>query len=105
VEPQFEHQFEWDPVKALRNAREHGVSFERAATVFLDPEAMSIFDDEHSDEEERWITIGLDRAGALLIVCHTFREANEAVRGASAKIRIISARRADREEAAQYLGT
>jgi uncharacterized DUF497 family protein len=84
--------------------REHGVSFERAATVFLDPGTMSIFDDEHSEEEERWITLGLDRAGALLAVCHTFREENEAVRGASAKIRIISARRADREETAQYLG-
>ncbi len=66
---------------------------------------MSIFDDEHSEEEERWITLGLDRAGALLVVCHTFREENEAARGASAKIRIISARRADRREAAQYLGT
>jgi uncharacterized DUF497 family protein len=49
VERQFEHQFEWDLAKALRNAREHGVSFERAATVFLDPRAMSIFDDEHSE--------------------------------------------------------
>ncbi|MGP8247717.1 MAG: BrnT family toxin [Bryobacteraceae bacterium] len=43
MERQFEHRFEWDPAKALRNAREHGVSFERAATVFLDPRAMSIF--------------------------------------------------------------
>jgi hypothetical protein len=105
VDRQFEHQFEWDPVKALRNAREHEVSFERAASVFLDPRAMSIFDDEHSEDEERWITLGLDRAGVLLVVCHTFRQENEAVRGASAKIRLISARRADRREAAQYPGT
>ena len=105
MERQFEHQFEWDPVKALRNSREHGVSFERAATVFLDPVAMSIFDDEHSEEEERWITLGLDRFGVLLAVCHTFREEDGAVRGASAKIRLISARRADRREAAQYQGT
>jgi uncharacterized DUF497 family protein len=102
VDRQFEHQFEWDPVKALRNAREHGVSFVRAATVFLDPRAISIFDNEHSDGEERWITLGLDRAGVLLVVCHTFREPREADREASAKIRLISARRADRREAAQY---
>ena len=101
----FEHRFEWDPVKALRNARKHGVSFERAATVFLDPRALSILDDEHSEEEERWITLGLDRAGVLMVVCHTFREQGEAGREASAKIRLISARRADRREAAQYQGT
>jgi len=104
MERQFEHQFEWDPVKALRNVREHGVSFERAATVFLDPSAMSIFDDAHSEAEERWVTLGLDRAGVLLVVCHTFREKMEAGRGASANIRLISARRADRGETAQYRG-
>ena len=93
-----------DPVKALRNAREHGISFERAATVFLDPRAMSIFDDEHSEEEERWITLGLDRAGVLLVVSHTFRKETEDGREVCAKIRLISARRADRREAAQYQG-
>jgi uncharacterized DUF497 family protein len=81
-----------------------GVSFERAATVFLDPRAMSIFDDEHSEKEERWVTLGLDRAGVLLAVCHTFREEKKVGRKASAKIRLISARRADRREAAQYRG-
>ena len=105
MERQFEHRFEWDPVKAVSNAREHGVSFERAASVFLDPRAMSIFDDEHSEEEERWITLGLDRAGVLLVVCHTFREQKEGGREASAKIRLISARRADRREAGRYQGT
>jgi uncharacterized protein len=105
VERQFEHQFEWDPAKALRNAREHGVSFERAASVFLDPRAMSIFDDEHSEAEERWITLGLDRAGVLLVVCHTFHEESDVGLEASAKVRLISARRADRREAAQYQGT
>ncbi len=67
MERQFEHQFEWDPVKALRNAREHGVLFERAATVFLDPRAMSIFDNERTEEEERSISLGLDSAGVLLV--------------------------------------
>ncbi|MGP8247716.1 MAG: BrnT family toxin [Bryobacteraceae bacterium] len=64
---------------------------------------VRIFDVEHSEEEERWITLGLDRAGALLVVCHTFREVKESGR-ASTKIRLISARRADRREAAQYRG-
>jgi uncharacterized protein len=63
------------------------------------------FDDEHSEEEERWITLGLDSAGVLLVVCHTFREEKEAGRVASAKIRLISARQADRREAGQYQGT
>jgi uncharacterized DUF497 family protein len=66
---------------------------------------MSIFDDEHSEAEERWITLGLDRTGALLVVCHTFREEKDAGLGAGAKLRLISARRADRREAAQYQGT
>jgi uncharacterized DUF497 family protein len=57
---------------------------------------MSIFDDEHSEAEERWITPGLDRAGALLVVYHTFREETDAGREANAKVRLISARRADR---------
>jgi len=55
----FEYQFEWDPIKAHQNARKHGVTFERAATVFLDPQALSGFDEEHSQEEDRWITLGL----------------------------------------------
>lgn len=59
-----------------------------------------MFDEEHSEQEERWITLGLDRAGVLLVVVHTYREEAEA----SAKIRLISARRPDRREAAQYQG-
>jgi len=58
----FQYQFEWDPVKAQRNVKRHGVTFERAATVFLDPEALSELDEEHSQDEERWITLGLDRS-------------------------------------------
>jgi uncharacterized DUF497 family protein len=65
---------------------------------------MSVFDGEHGEAEERWITLRLDRAGALLVVCHTFREEKQAGREASARIRLISARRADRKEAAQYRG-
>ena len=60
----FEYQFEWDPVKARQNLTEHRVSFERAATIFLDPLALSEADEEHGYEEQRWVTLGLDRTGA-----------------------------------------
>jgi len=85
-------------VKARQNLKKHGVSFERAARIFLDPFAVSIFDEKHSDDEDRWITIGSEANEVLLVVMHTFRDidANTAI------IRIISARKADREEAHQY---
>lgn len=94
----FQYQFEWDPNKARQNNRRHRVTFERAATVFLDPNALSVFDEQHSQDEERWVTLGLDRTGALLVVCHTYREETET----SAMIRIISARKAIKNEAKQY---
>jgi uncharacterized DUF497 family protein len=93
----FEYQFEWDPVKAQQNIKEHRISFERAAIVFLDPNSLSRVDDEHS-EDERWITLGLDRAGVVLVVCHTFRDETES----AALIRLISARGANRSEVKQY---
>jgi len=85
-------------VKARQNLKKHGVSFERAARIFLDPFAVSIFDEKHSDDEDRWITNGSEANEVLLVVMHTFRDidANTAI------IRIISARKADREEAHQY---
>ena len=94
----FQFRFEWDPVKARRNLKDHGIAFERAATVFLDPEALSEFDEEHSHDEDRWLTLGLDRTGSLLVVCHTYREET----AVSARIRLISARRASKNEARQY---
>jgi uncharacterized DUF497 family protein len=94
----FQYQFEWDPVKARRNLRDHGIAFERAATVFLDPKVLSAFDEEHSEDGDRWITLGLDRTGTLLVVCHTFREETEV----SARIRLISARKPTKNEAKQY---
>jgi uncharacterized DUF497 family protein len=98
VEKPFQYQFEWDPTKARQNARQHRVTFERAATVFLDPHTLSVFDEEHSQDEDRWITLGLDRTDILLVVCHTYREETET----SAMIRIISARKAAKNEAKQY---
>jgi uncharacterized DUF497 family protein len=98
VDKPFQYQFEWDPAKARQNARKHRVTFERAATVFLDQDALSLFDEEHSHEEDRWVTIGLDRTGTLLVVCHTYWGETQT----SARIRIISARKATRNEAKQY---
>lgn len=74
------------------------VSFERAAEIFLDPLAISIFDEEHSSEEERWITMGKDNYQVVLVVVHTFREvaADEWI------IRIISTWKATKNEVKQY---
>ena len=92
-------EFEWDPIKALTNIGKHGISFELAAAVFRDSNALSIPDLDHStSREHRWITIGLDRNANLLVVVHTFaRQSAE-----QALIRIISARPATRQEARDY---
>jgi uncharacterized DUF497 family protein len=74
------------------------MSFERAATVFRDPQALSIYDMEHSEEEDRWITLGLDRVGSLLVVVHTFHQVDDVL----CNIHIISARHATRSEARQF---
>lgn len=95
---QFEYEFEWDPDKAEKNAKEHGVTFEQAATVFLDAAALSQYDEEHSDDEERWVTLGLDRSARLLVVCHTFQELGKL----SARVRLFSARKATRHEQRDY---
>jgi hypothetical protein len=76
----------------------HGVSFEQASTIFLDPRMVSVFDTEHSEHEDRWATIGIDRNGSLLVAVHTFQQ----VDADSYRIRIISARKATRKESKQY---
>ena len=85
--------YEWDPKKAEANRRKHGVAFDEAATVFLDPVAVSGPDPDHSLSEQRYITFGFSCLGRLLAVCHTYRP------GA---IRIITARRASRGERRIY---
>ena len=80
------------------NASRHGINFERAATVFLDREALSKYDEEYSNREDRWITLGMDRTGIPLVVCHTYREETAGL----ARIRIISARKATRNETKPY---
>jgi uncharacterized DUF497 family protein len=92
--------FEWDPLKAKENLRKHRISFERAATIFHDLHARSIFDIEHSEDEDRWVTLGMDSSGNLLVVIHTFH----AIDDSSRRIRIISARKATRKETRQYEG-
>lgn len=94
----MQYNFDWDPEKAKQNLRKHGISFERAARIFLDSFAISIYDDEHSESEDRWITIGSESNEVLLVVVHTFR----GIDTRSTLIRIISARKADREEFQQY---
>lgn len=61
----FNYNFEWDHKKAKQNIKKHKISFERAATVFLDSNAISLYDKEHEEMEERWITIGMDKTGNL----------------------------------------
>lgn len=88
-------KFEWDSNKNEINKKKHKISFEEAKTVFYDEEALVIDDPEHSQEEERFIILGFSKRANLLVVCHCFR-ASEAV------IRIISARKATKNEENQY---
>jgi hypothetical protein len=92
------YYFEWDPKKAKANKKKHGITFEQASTIFLDPRMISVFDTEHSEHEDRWATIGIDRNGVLLVVVHTFQQ----VDAESCRIRIISARKATKKESKQY---
>ncbi len=87
--------FVWDDIKASANLDKHGVSFDEARSVFHDEHARLIIDPDHSDEEERFIILGLSSTPRLLVVCHCYRE-NDAV------IRLISARKATRREATFY---
>ena len=85
--------YEWDPAKAVANFRKHGVELADAVTVFADPLAATKRDDE--PDEERFVTLGLDAAGKLLVIAYTWR---------GSRIRIISARKAKKNEHRQYGG-
>ena len=95
------YHFEWDAVKARTNAAKHGVTFRLATTVFRDSLALTIFDEEHSDYEERWVTLGLAENGQYLVVVHTVRQTSPS----DLLVRIISARVADRDEVRDYKET
>lgn len=90
-----ELRFEWDEAKNKENIRKHGVSFDEARTVFFDENAVRFFDPDHFDGEDRFIMLGMSFKLRVLVVCHCYRERD-------AVIRIISARKADRREAADY---
>lgn len=98
MQKRFEYRFEWDPDKARGNVIKHNVSFERAATVFHDPLSLSLFDIDHSESEDRWITLGLDHFGILLVICHTFSTKGVV----TCQIRIFSARKATHKETERY---
>ncbi len=85
--------FEWDEEKSKRNVKKHKVPFEEAATVFADPLSLTIPDPLHSEEEDRFVTMGMSIKGRLLVVVHTER---------GDAIRIISARLATRRERRAY---
>ncbi len=88
-------RIEWDPKKAAQNLRKHGVSFEEAQTVFSDDCARLIDDPDHSEHEDRFVLLGLSNSLRILVVIHCYREEGNVVR-------IISARKATREERGFY---
>lgn len=87
--------FEWDEWKNRENKRKHKVSFEEAQTVFLDENAIRYFDPDHSEDEDRFIMLGMSFTLRVLVVCHCHRQ-DDAV------IRIVSARKADKREQSDY---
>jgi uncharacterized DUF497 family protein len=85
--------FEWNEKKAEDNFRKHGVSFDEAKTVFNDPFSITIYDPDHSSDEQRYVDIGLSSKGRLIVVSYSERDK---------RIRIISSREATRKEQREY---
>ena len=90
-------QFTWDESKNRANQRKHGISFEEAQTAFLDEHASLYYDPDHSEDEDRFLLLGLSAKLRVLVVCHCFRESSKV-------IRIISARKANKFEQTSYRG-
>lgn len=88
-------RFEWDEKKNRQNIRKHGLSFEEAQSVFLDDHAMRFYDPDHSEDEDRFLMLGISFTLRILVVCHCYRERDDV-------IRIISARKATRQERVHY---
>jgi uncharacterized DUF497 family protein len=94
----FTYEFEWDRAKANTNLTKHGIDFRKAATVFFDPLAITIPDEDHSQIEPRWVTMGKDEDGRYILVVHTFgRLAKD-----QTQIRLISARGPTKAEIRKY---
>ena len=90
-------EFEWNPSKAISNQKKHNVSFEEAQSVFYDDFAVQFYDEENSDIEDRFLMLGLSNESKLLLVCHCEKEEGNI-------IRIISARKATKNESKLYEG-
>ena len=88
-------KFDWDKAKAASNLRKHGVSFEEAQSVFYDDFALQFHDDSHSSVEERFLMLGMSSGANLLLICHCERNGGGV-------IRIISARKATKQESSFY---
>jgi uncharacterized protein len=88
-------KFEWDKRKEKSNIKKHNISFEEARTVFFDENAIQFFDPDHSNDEDRFIMLGMSFKLRVIVVCHCFRETDTV-------IRIISARKADKNEEQEY---
>ena len=95
----MQYNFEWDPKKAKSNISKHKVSFEQAASVFKNKNAISIYDKEHSKKVDQWITIGINTNGLPIVVNHTYNQVNKN----TIIIRIISSRKALKNELKQYM--
>jgi len=89
-------RFDWDPKKAAENVKKHGVTFEEARTVFFDERAKLIDDPDHSEDEDRFVLLGVSNTLKVILVCHCYRQEGNV-------IRIISARKASRHETKQYV--
>ena len=88
-------EFTWDDGKNRSNRKKHGVSFEEAQTVFYDDYARLIYDPDHSKSEDRFVLLGTSARLRVLVICYSYRQKG-------AVIRIISARKAARNERRQY---
>ena len=91
------YQFAWDPKKAKENLQKHGVNFRQATNIFRDPNQITVYDEDHSNDETRYVTIGFDGHNIILAV-HTFQKLDEKI----FLIRLISARNAKGDEVLQY---
>ena len=89
-------QFDWHQKKAAENVKKHGVTFEEARTVFFDERAKLIDDPDHSEDEDRFVLLGVSNTLKVILVCHCYRQEGNV-------IRIISARKASRHETKQYV--
>jgi uncharacterized protein len=88
-------EFDWNPAKAASNLKKHGVSFEEAQSVFYDDFAIQFYDESHSSDEERFLMLGMSSGANILLVCHCERDGSNVVR-------IISARKATKQESSFY---